>query len=633
MLQHYTALVIGLLAQLATCKPSHGTSTDDTVSATRADNQSLGYRNPSWSVADRVEDLLSRMTLEEKAGQMFQDSIAIGTNYTLSEQTPPGYPIDLNSTENMVGEKHMTHFNLLSPIDNAGKVAGWYNLLQQRALDTRLGVPISLSSDPRHHEADTFGASISPGIFSQWPESLGLAALRDSELVETFADIARQEYLAVGLRSSLHPQVDLATEPRWARIFSVWGEEADLTAELIVAYIKGFQGEEFGPASVSTVTKHFPGGGPVENGEDSHFVYGKNQTYPGNNFDYHLIPFKAALKAGARQMMPYYSRPIGTEYEEVGFGFNKGIITDLLQNELGFEGIVLTDWTLLSDRILFGLPFPARAWGMEDKTEHERVLKIIEAGCDQLGGENRPELLVDLVNQGLVPETRLDHSVRKLLKEKFLLGLFDNPFLDTKAADRVVGNPEFQRIADETQRQSFTLLSNKNGVLPINKEASGSAVYIEGLNQTTVEARGFKVVATPEEADWAFLRLAAPFEVRNGTLSEYMGFQQGSLEFRAAERTRQAAIYNTVPTIVDIKLDRPVAIPEVVEQAAAVFGTYGASGDAFLDVVLGVAEPLGKLPFDLPRSDKAVETQKEDVPFDTANPLFKFGHGLRYSNA
>ncbi|VUC23934.1 unnamed protein product [Clonostachys rosea] len=633
MFQHSTTLVVSLLAQLAASTHNHEPSLDHSVFATRADNESLGYRNPLWPVNDRVEDLLQRMTLEEKAGQMFQDQIAIGTNYTLSEGTPPGYPIDLNSTESMVGDKHMTHFNLLSPIDNAGKVAGWYNLLQQRALDTRLGIPISLSSDPRHHEADTFGASLSPGVFSQWPESLGLAALRDPKLVQTFAEIAREEYLAVGLRSSLHPQVDLATEPRWARIYSVWSEDAELTAELIVAYIKGFQGDEFGPNSVSTVTKHFPGGGPVENGEDSHFVYGKNQTYPGNNFDYHLIPFKAAIQAGARQIMPYYSRPIGTGYEEVGFGFSQGIVRDLLQNSLGFDGIVLTDWTLLSDRTLFGLPFPARAWGMEDKTEHERVLKIIEAGCDQLGGENRPELLIDLVNQGLVSEDRLDRSVRKLLKEKFLLGLFDNPFLDPKAADRVVGNPEFQRIADETQRQSFTLLSNTNNILPIRERVSGSAVYIEGLNQTTVEARGFKVVATPEEADWAFLRLAAPFEVRDGTLSEYMGFQQGSLEFKAAERTRQSAIYSTVPTIVDIKLDRPVAIPEVIEQAAAVFGTFGASGDAFLDVVLGEAKPLGKLPFDLPRSDKAAEAQKEDVPFDTVDPLFKFGHGLQYNKA
>lgn len=575
--------MLGLVAQVTTFELDEKTKLGSTLDLT-ADGQSrLGYRNASWSIEDRVNDLLGRMTLEEKAGQMFQDQMAIGVNYSLSEATPPGYPIELNSTENMLGEKHMTHFNLLLPVDNARKVAEWYNLLQRRALATRLGIPITLSSDPRHHQADTYGASLSPGVFSQWPESIGLAALRDPNLVRQFADIARQEYLAVGLRSSLHPQVDLATEPRWARIYSTWGEDAHLTAELTAAYIKGFQGDTFGPSSVSTVTKHFPGGGAMENGEDSHFTYGKNQTYRGHHFDYHLVPFKAAIDAGARQIMPYYSRPIGTEYEEVGFGFNREIITDLLQDQLGFKGIVLTDWTLLSDRTLFGLPFPARAWGMEDKTEHERVAKIIHAGCDQLGGENRPELLVDLVKQGNISEARLDHSVRKLLKEKFLLGLFDSPFVDPEAAEKVVDHAEFTRVAEKAQRNSFTLLTNQNNTPPLKNTIAGFSVYIEGLNRTTVEARGFKVVATPDEADWAFLRLAAPFEERNGTLSQYMGFHQGSLEFSLAEKARQAAIYDKVASIVDVKLDRPAAITEIVERAAAVLGSYGSSGDAFLD--------------------------------------------------
>jgi beta-glucosidase len=125
------------------------------------------------------------------------------------------------------------------------------------------------------------------------------------------------------------------------------GEDANLTSQL-VAYLKKFQCNKFSTRSVNTITKHFPSGGPMENGEDSYFTYGKNQTYPGNNFEYRLIPFKAAIAAGARQMMPYYSQPLGTEYEEVGFSFNKGIITDLLRTELGFQGIVCSDWGLIS---------------------------------------------------------------------------------------------------------------------------------------------------------------------------------------------------------------------------------------------------------------------------------------------
>lgn len=171
-----------------------------------------------------------------------------------------------------------------------------------------------------------------------------MAAIGDPALVEQFADIARQEYLAVGLRVALHPQIDLATEPRWCRIGGTFGEDADLTARLVTAYIRGFQTEHLGPASVATMIKHFPGGGPQLDGEDPHFAYGREQVYPGGHFDYHLRPFRAAIAAGGSQMMPYYGMPIGTPYEEVGFGFNRGVITGLLREQLGFDGIVCTDW-------------------------------------------------------------------------------------------------------------------------------------------------------------------------------------------------------------------------------------------------------------------------------------------------
>jgi beta-glucosidase len=182
------------------------------------------------------------------------------------------------------------------------------------------------------------GTGFEAGIFSQWPESLGLAAVRSADLVEKFANIARQEYLAVGLRLALHPQVDLATEPRWARINAAFGEGADLTSELLAACIRGFQGGAvLGPQSVSTMTKHFPGGGPQKDGEDPHFAYGREQVYPGNHFEYHLKPFKAAIAAGAAQMMPYYGMPVGTSSDEVGFAFNRALITGILREDLGFR--------------------------------------------------------------------------------------------------------------------------------------------------------------------------------------------------------------------------------------------------------------------------------------------------------
>lgn len=408
------------------------------------------------------------------------------------------------------------------------------------------------------------------------------------------------------------------------------GEDANLTAELVVSYIKGFTHGEFGTQSVTTVSKHFPGSGPVEDGEDSHFTYGKNATYPGNNMEYHLLPFKAAIAAGARQMMPYYSRPMGTKYEEVASGMNKGIVTDLLKHELGFKGIVVSDWGLVTDGIIAGQDMPARAWGAENLTEIERAEKILNAGTDQLGGEERTDLIIELVESGMVSVERIDESVGKLLREKFLLGLFDNPFVDPNVSVKIVGNEEFKRKGNEAQRRSFTLLTNNDTVLPL-KPSGEVKFYIEGFNKTLMEKRNLQVVDTAAEADMALIRLQTPYEPRPGGFEK--NYHSGSLEFNATEQARQAAIYGAVPTIVDIYLERPAAIPEIVEQAKAVMGNYGASPENFLDVVFGVdgAKPEGKLPFDLPRSDEAVAASKEDVPFDTENPVFRFGHGLTYA--
>ncbi|KAM0344530.1 hypothetical protein ACHAPU_007507 [Fusarium lateritium] len=236
----------------------------------------------------------------------------------------------------------------------------------------------------------------------------------------------------------------------------------------------------------------------LQNGEDSHFPWGKNQTYPGNNQDYHLIPFKAAIAAGTRPMMPYYSRPINTSWEEVAFGFNKGVVTDLLKNELGFKGIFVTDWGIITTRF----------WGLEDKTELERARRVLEAGCDIFGGETKPELIIELVNHGLVSEARIDESVRKLMKEKFELGLFDNSFVDVDRVARIVGDDYFSRLGNETQRRAFTLLSNKDDFLPLPLAALDAKFYIEGIKPEALirrRARGrrLRIPATriPLQAD------------------------------------------------------------------------------------------------------------------------------------
>ena len=201
----------------------------------------------------------------------------------------------------------------------------------------------------------------------------------------------------------------------------------------MTAYLSGMQLETLGRESVACMTKHFPGGGPQLDGEDPHFPYGREQVYPGGNSEYHLIPFAAAIEAGTAQVMPYYGMPVGTDHEEVGFGFNHGVITGLLRDRYGFDGVVCSDWGLLTDAVIDGVVWPARAWGVEHLSTAERALKALAAGVDQFGGEACPEVVVDLVRSGRIDEERIDASVRRLLRDKFRLGLFDDPYVDARA--------------------------------------------------------------------------------------------------------------------------------------------------------------------------------------------------------
>jgi beta-glucosidase len=411
---------------------------------------------------------------------------------------------------------------------------------------------------------------------------------------------------------------DLATEPRWGRVVGTFGEDAELSAELTAAYIRGFQGEGgLNPNSVATMTKHFPGGGPQLKGLDPHHDYGKEQVYPGNNFDYHLIPFKAAIEAKTAQMMPYYGIPVDVTSENVGMGFNKDILTGLLREELGFDGVICTDWLITS----------MMPWGVEDLSVEERYKKALKAGADQFGGDHTPEIIVALVRNGEVSETRVDESVRRLLRDKFRLGSFENPYVDPERAKKIVGNDKFQAAADLAQRKSIVLLKNKvtdgEKTLPLSSETK---IYIENINPAVAAEYGV-VVEDVADADVAILRVNAPFETGPGFFSF---IHHGNLAFQGEELGHLQHIMRTKPTVVSIYLDRPAVISEIAQHAAAMLGTFGASDQALLDVVFGKFIPTGKLPFELPSSMEAVEKQKEDVPHDSENPLFEFGFGLTY---
>src|ERR1700761_538194 len=458
------------------------------------------YEDPRQPIEDRVQDLLKKMTIEEKAGMMFYVPVRVNADGTIEDKPASGLLASLSPVGvNEIDKRHITHFNLFA-VPAPDTLAMWYNKIQKYEEKTRLGIPLTIASDPRNQGGAGIFA-MSAKTFSMWPDPLGMAAIGDDKEMENFANISRQEYLAVGIRQGLHPQVDLATEPRWPRIAGTFGEDAELSSRMVTAYIKGYQGEKLGPNSVAMMTKHFPGGGPQKNGLDPHFDFQKGEVYPGNNFKYHLIPFEAAFKAGTAAIMPYYGVPMGQkDIPEVGFSYNKAIITELLRKHYHYDGVVCTDWGLVTDSKIGTIDFPARAWGVENLNAEERIQKLIDAGVDQLGGENLPDVIVKLVKDGKVSEKRIDESITRLLRLKFELGLFDNPFVDEKKAASIVGSDEFMRAGLDAMRRSLTLLKNDNHTLPL--APNKLKIYIKNIDPK-VEALYGTIVTDPKQADIA----------------------------------------------------------------------------------------------------------------------------------
>lgn len=586
------------------------------------------YEDANQSIESRVSDLVSKMTLEEKAGSMFINMI--GT-------TPDGKPMErpvistdpmtlmmsmmLPTNSEMIARKKMNSFNILASLD-AEKMANYANSIQKMAERTRLGIPITIATDPRHGTENNPGAGLYTPAFSKWPSSLGLAATRDSLLVREFGDIARQEYNAVGIRLALHPMADLATEPRWGRANGTFGEDATLSALMTKAYVLGFQGDSLTKNSVACMTKHFSGGGPQEDGEDAHFPYGKNQVYPGDNFDYHVIPFtEGAFPANTAQIMPYYGIPVGQTSEDVAFGFNKDIIQGLLRDSLNYTGVVCTDWNIIS-KTRMG---EGRAWGVEALSPKERVQKVIEAGCDQFGGESIPELIIDLVEEGTISEARIDVSVKRIMRDKFRLGLFDNPYVDISKATKITGREDFREKGKIAQAKSMVLLKN-NDLLPLKK---GTKIYAEGM-LTAMESNEKAIFVTePGEAEVILRRLQTPFDERSDYFLESF-FHQGRLYYNEEEKKEILDLINQKPSIVVVNLERAAILTEISDATSALFGEFGTSDEVLMEVLFAEKTPQGKLPFELPSSKEAVENQLEDVPYDSKDPLYPFGYGLSY---
>jgi beta-glucosidase len=603
------------------------------------------YEDWRLSAAQRAHDLVARMTLEEKAGTMMHGTVrALGGPMASAGM---GRQYDTASARALIDSIKVT--NLITRLNaDPRTLAAANNVLQAIAERTRLGIPLTISTDPRNHFQYLPGVS-SQTTFSQWPEALGFAAVDDTALTRAFGDIARQEYRAVGIHMALSPQADLATEPRWPRVAGTFGEDADLAGRQVRAYVIGFQHGANGVDSngVVTVVKHWVGYGAAKDGWDSHSYYGRFATFPAHDLEYHIRPFLGAFAAHAAGVMPTYSVLEGATWdgkpiEPVGAGFNRQILTDMLRGRYGFQGVVVTDWSITRDcaaRCVNGAPPGDRPtfadvgmpWGVENLPMRARFVKAVQAGVDEFGGTERADLLVDAVHAGELPEARLDSSVVRILTQKFAQGLFEHPFVNADSATRLVGNPAFAAAGVAAQRRALVLLENKRGILPL-KAGRPLRVYLQNVSADAATREGWTVVTDPLKADIAIVRLGAPFERLHPQYVFGQFFHEGSLAFKDddAEFDAFKRVSAVVPTIVTVYLERPAILTPLRDRARAVIASFGVSDAALIDVLTGRARPEGKLPFELPSSMTAVQAQRSDVPHDSARPLYPFGFGLRY---
>lgn len=588
----------------------------------------------------RARDLVDRMTLDEKAGVMMH-----GSAPTAGSEIGVGDRYDIPAARMMIIDARVNAF-ITRLAGDPRIMAEENNKLQEIAESGRLGIPATISTDPRNAIRSLLGASVRAGTFSKWPEAIGLAAARDPALTKQFADTARQEYLAVGIRQALSPQVDLVTEPRWPRIAGTFGEDAQLSKVLAKAYVEGMQHGAGGinADSVLSVVKHWVGYGASKGGVDSHNYYGRYATYTGDNLRRHIVPFEGAFAAKVSGVMPTYSilqnaTFEGKPIEQVGGGFNRFLLTDLLRGRYRFAGVVMSDWLITNDcpaECRDGWPAGVTPrpggmpWGVESLSQTERFAKAVNAGVDQFGGVVDSALLVEAVKRGLIEMALIDRSTLRILTQKFQQGLFESPYVDPAIAERVVGAPAFQAAGEDAQRRSLVLLKNQGNVLPL---AAGKKVYLHNVDPAVARSHGWSVVDTPQAADVSIVRVTAPFENKHPGYFFGSRHHEGRLAYREGDADYEAIKKASVggkPTVVVMYLDRPAVLANIQAQATAIVANFGVNDGPLLDVLSGRAKPTGKLPFELPSSEAAVDAQKPDVPRDSAAPAYPYGFGLSY---
>lgn len=640
------------------------------------------YEDWRLSPEERAADLCSKMNEDEKAGMLMIDTL----NAPFGGEESP-------HASDYVKNGHMRHFiirngvvthpeknpNAMTALKKGNPVspeemAAFTNSVQELSEASRLGIPSIFKSNARcHEELDArFGINVASGAFTVWPKEAGIAALRDEGRAKEFASCVREEFSAVGIRGLYGYMADLATEPRWNRNHETFTEDARLCSKIIRILVSTIQGKTLTQDSVAMTIKHFPGGGPEKGGLDPHYPYGKEMVYPGRNFHYHLLPFIAAIEEGASAIMPYYGIPVGMQdiykpaddivYDHtigIAMAFNKGIVTNLLKNELGFKGYVNSDTGIIN----------LRPWGLEAYSEQQVLAISINAGVDLLSGYHDKDQILSVIGKehiasdrnrylplGITKE-RIDESVEKLLRELFALGLFENPYVDEEKAASILENPVHKRQAFSAQMESITVLK-RNKAFTLSKD---DEVYLLGIDEKKAIASGINATKDLAKAKRAIIRLSItnpispaldekgePIRFGNGeeVTTQFGGALQeesDDLDFSTMEKDRswhlniplqkiRNAMKSVGPehTLIAISFRQAYVIDDAsgINDAGTLLALFGVSDDALLSAVKDLDMAKGKLPISLANNKNAILNHKEDVPgFPPEDTLYPFGFG------
>lgn len=663
----------------------------------------LPYEDWRLSAEERARDLAARLSIEEIAGLMLYSSHqpvprtegAVYGGKTLEESGAD--PASL--TDEQIAFLHDDNVRavLVTKVESPAVAARWNNNVQAMVEGLGHGIPANNSSDPRNETAtaDEFLAGAG-GQISLWPRPIGMAAIMDPEVIRRFGEIASREYRALGITTALSPQVDLATEPRWRRVLGTFGEDPQLVTDYARAYCDGFQtstgdahiADGWGYHSVNAMVKHWPGGGSEEGGRDSHYAFGKFAVYPGNRFELRLKPFVDGAfslvgpTGTASAVMPFYTIPWGIDPsgDNVAMNYSKYIITTLLREQYGFDGVACTDWVVTGDYTAVDRHW-GKPWGVEHLTVAQRHYRALLAGVDQFGGNQDKAPIIEayhLWERDYGEESareRFETSARRLLLNIFRTGLFENPYVDPAIATAVVGNPEFMQAGYEAQLKSIVMAKNHGGCLPL---APGTRVYFPqrhypamtgfwgekyaedtrySINRTLLE-QYFTLVDDPAQAQVALVDIDEPAGgfgySRDDREAGGNGYMPISLQYRpytateartpsiaggdplepSCDRSYRGKTVTTAnecdldlvletrrlmgdkPVIVTMNITRPAVVAELEPAADALLLCFGVQNKAKLDILTGHFEPQGLLPFQLPAHMATVEKQREDVPRD-----------------